>query len=219
MNIDEFFPIESVRLEIYQLLAGCYSIPDRTTLTKKASLIAALKKSKIQFEFESKLTTFETSPEDLLVDYSRLFVGPYKLLAPPYGSIYLDGQRQLFGDSTVDVQSRYESAGLQFSKDFREAPDHIAAELEFLYFLIFLEVEALEKENWEAVLESLKFQESFLNDHLGAWISRFASDVEENAQTEFYKNLAIITSKFVQGDLTNIKNSSIPQFGKFINNN
>ena len=33
------------------------------------------------------------SEEDLLVAYAKLFVGPNELLAPPYGSVYLDGEK------------------------------------------------------------------------------------------------------------------------------
>ncbi len=216
MNIEKFFQIESERSEIYQLLAECYSLPDEGTLPKIAAIVTAMKKAQSDFEFVVKLTIFDTPPDDLLIDYSRLFVGPYKLLAPPYGSIYLEGQRQLMGNSTMDAQSRYEEAGLKFSKDFREAPDHIAAELEFLHFLIFLEIEALEKEEWEAALDSIKLQELFLKDHLGAWVSAFTSNVEEHAETEFYKILARITRKFVQDDLKNLTAVSISQFERLI---
>ena len=44
------------------------------------------------------------------------------------------------GDSTMDVRMRYGDARLELAADFKEAPDHIAAELEFMHFLIFKEI-------------------------------------------------------------------------------
>ncbi|MFN2356106.1 MAG: molecular chaperone, partial [Desulfopila sp.] len=75
----------------------------------------------------------ESRHQDLLVEYARLFVGPFELLAPPYGSVYLETGRRLMGDSTIAVQHMYTNAGLTL--DVQEAPDHIALELEFMHYL------------------------------------------------------------------------------------
>jgi TorA maturation chaperone TorD len=51
-------------------------------------------------------------------------VGPFLVPAPPYGSVYLEDNRQLMGDSTIDVRRHYLSLGLDLSADFMEAlPD------------------------------------------------------------------------------------------------
>lgn len=47
------------------------------------------------------------------------------------------------GDSTMDVRSHYHHAAFDLSACFKEAADHIAAELEFMYILVSLEIEAL----------------------------------------------------------------------------
>ncbi|HIE58166.1 MAG TPA: hypothetical protein EYP88_08055, partial [Anaerolineales bacterium] len=90
-----------------------------------------------------------------------------------------------------------------------EAPDHIVIELEFMYYLIFRELEALEQSDIERARRFLDIQDAFLRDHLGTWISKFAKNVEENAQTDFYKNLAIVSKQFVQSDHTSITDASI----------
>ena len=48
--------------------------------------------------------TVGADPADLDRDYHRLFVGPGKLAAPPWGSVYLDSESVLFGDSCVALQ-------------------------------------------------------------------------------------------------------------------
>ena len=35
--------------------------------------------------------------ETLMLDYSRLFLGPFSILAKPYGSVYLDGEKIVMG--------------------------------------------------------------------------------------------------------------------------
>jgi putative dimethyl sulfoxide reductase chaperone len=71
--------------------------------------------------------------EALPVDYTRLFIGPFSPLAPPYESVYRGGE--VMGASTAAVMGLYRMAGFDLSGDFHEAPDHIAAELEFVYVL------------------------------------------------------------------------------------
>ena len=81
--------------------------------------------------------------EELTIDHARLFVGPFALLAPPYGSVYLEGERRLMGDSTLAVGECYREVGLEVAAGFNGTPDHIAAELEFMHFLVIKELDAL----------------------------------------------------------------------------
>src|SRR3990172_4313196 len=81
-------------------------------------------------------------PESLLLDYTRLFLGPSHAIAKPYGSVWLEDQNTLMGDSTMAVLALYEEGGFEIDAEFRELPDHIAAELEFLYLLIYRENQA-----------------------------------------------------------------------------
>ncbi len=70
------------------------------------------------------------------------FLFLFCMLAPPYGSVYLERERTVMGESTLDVVRRYRQEGLDISADFHDAPDHITAELEFVHFLIFKALEA-----------------------------------------------------------------------------
>jgi TorA maturation chaperone TorD len=45
--------------------------------------------------------------ESLKVDYTRLFVGMFKLPAPPYGSAYLEDNR-IMAESIINVRNWYE---------------------------------------------------------------------------------------------------------------
>lgn len=136
----------------------------------------------------------------LLVDFSALFLGPFKLLAPPYGSIYLEGKREVMGLSTQDVQQRYARTGLVLAESSKDAPDHIAFELEFMYYLIYRHCEALEQADESAARKWQAEQTAFLRRHLGAWVDSFASQVQEQATTEFYTSAAVVTASFIGRD-------------------
>lgn len=191
--------IASKRAYSYKLLAECYYLPNK----KQINLISNL--GKLIKEFHADIVKYlpeNNKLEQLKIDFSKLFVGPYKLLASPYGSTYLEGDEILMGGSTTDVKNRYEKEGLNLN--IKEVPDHIAIELEFLYFLILKEIEAIktsdqEKENYYQVK-----QLSFLETHIGSWVSEFTDNVIVYAQTEFYKNLAKITKSFIEEDMKSL---------------
>jgi len=136
--------------------------------------------------------------EPLKVDFSKLFVGPYQLSAAPYGSVYLEGERKMMGDSTLDVKNRYREAGLDTANNFKDAPDHITAELEFMYYLIFKEIEAFANSDIDTAIDFIQKQRSFLEDHLMAWVPEFAESIIESAESPFYPNLAKTTKAFLR---------------------
>jgi TorA maturation chaperone TorD len=196
MEIKEFVSREEYRRGCYKVLADCYYLPDEGLLKTLKSLHRS--KSNLHSDLAGKAPALE-SLEGLRVDYSKLFVGPYKLLAPPYGSVYLENTTRVMGDSTLDVKNKYAEEGLQVH--LKEAPDHIAIELEFMYFLISKEVEVTLNSDAESTAAYLDKQKDFLGTHLSVWVSDLASNITANAETVFYRNLARLTDSFVKEDL------------------
>jgi TorA maturation chaperone TorD len=142
-----------------------------------------------------------TDPQALLVDYTRLFLGPVNALARPYGSVWLTGEASLMQDSSMAVLGIYREGGFDLSEDFRELPDHIAAELEFLYLLIFREHAAQRESDLDGLASTLKLRERFLAANLGAWFEPFTAAMESAAQTDYYRILADLTRRFVAAEL------------------
>jgi len=136
-------------------------------------------------------------PERLLLDYTRLFLGPNHIIANPYGSAWLNGEKTLMQDSTMAVEELYEEGGFEIDEDFRELPDHIAAELEFLYLLIYRENEACRNDDQEALTAMAGLRKRFLDEHLGSWVGPFTASVRAGAQSGFYRELAALTDCFV----------------------
>lgn len=215
MNIDELLMREKARCDAYKYLAACFHVPNGELTTMLKGLehqlgvlgFGALSYATLmRNEFESLKDL-----EELKIDFARLFVGPYSLLAPPYGSIYLERERKLMGNSTQYLLETYRESGVDLSANFRDAPDHIAAELEFMYFLVFKEVEALKNSDIETTINFLEKQRAFLRQHLGIWVFEFADSIEEKAATDFYKNLARATKAFMKEELDYLEEFHLAQ--------
>ena len=139
----------------------------------------------------------KTDLETLLVDYTQLFIGPSQPAAMPYASFWLTRDPAERPAATEAVLAYYAEGGFDISEDFREFPDHVAAELEFLYLLIFSLNRSKNEEPLGDFGKLLILYRCFLETHLGAWIPDFAAAVDSSAQTEFYRLLARMTARFI----------------------
>lgn len=137
-------------------------------------------------------------PQELLVDYSRLFLGPPQALARPYASVWLSGENIVQQDSTMALLQLYEQGGFTIDEDFQELPDHVAVELEFLYLLTHQLHQAQAAGDDEAQQALQVLRTAFLDGHLGRWLGGFILAVHDHAQTEFYRELAELTELFVR---------------------
>ena len=199
------------RADLCRFLAACYYQPGPEFAEEKMfdSMLAAAVRVSPDFGARARRMRDAFAAEDpqtLLVDYTRLFLGPVDTLAKPYGSAWLGGQQAVMQDSTVAVQQLYEEGGFEISEDFRELPDHVAAELEFLYLLIFRETEAQRIGDLESTNAMTALRRRFLSEHLGAWIEPFTQAVENGAQTAFYGQLAELTRLFVMAEAAASRN-------------
>ena len=194
------------REDLCRYLAACYYEPTTDFTEEKLfdSMLAAA--SQIDADF-ARLARgvgdafVSEGHEALLVDYTKLFLGPTDAAARPYGSVWLEGDGLLMQDSTVAVTRLYEQGGFEIAEDFRELPDHIAAELEFLYLLLFRENQARSGNSAEALGEVVALQKRFLAEHLGLWVGPFSAAVRKNAQSRFYRELAELTERFVKAQM------------------
>ncbi|MCL7931331.1 TorD/DmsD family molecular chaperone [Halomonas llamarensis] len=121
--------------------------------------------------------------------HSKLFIDPFQILTPPWAAYYLDPQKQLLGRVSQYAAKAYAEAGLGRGKRQTEPPDHVAHELEFMYYLAFYEAQG-DDPVWR--VRSIRFW----NEHLGRWLPRLADSVAENAQEDYYARLAELTLAF-----------------------
>jgi TorA maturation chaperone TorD len=195
----------AARADLARLLAACYYEPGREFAEEKVFESMATAAAGIDPELADRARRLGDAfagagSEELLVDYTRLFLGPVQTLAQPYGSVWLGGDKGLMQASTMAVLALYAEGGFEVDEAFRDLPDHVAAELEFLYLLLFREAQARHGGDAGALAAVADLRRRFLDAHLGAWIGAFAAAVRTGARTDFYRELAGLTERFVAGE-------------------
>lgn len=116
--------------------------------------------------------------------FQRLFVGPYALPAPPWGSVYLDKESVVFGDSTLKLRDWMRQRGIEAQLSQLEPEDHIGLMLMMASWLAENDVQHLD---------------SFLAEHLFPWSSRYLALLEQGAVHPFYQAVARLAQTTLKG--------------------
>lgn len=196
----------TIRAVIYRILYNCYYSPDYSLINSLGRLEGTVK------DFFSRVIKSLPEPsklEELRVDYARLFLGPYKALASPYGSIYIDGNDRVMDSSTTKVRDYFRSMGVGLAS--KEIPDHLAVELEFMHFLCVKELQALEDSDSESAKRYLKDQHDFLKTYIASWVFSLTGKIVTSARTEFYKEIALATESFIQKEIKELTAAGLTQ--------
>ena len=183
------------KADIYRLLSCCFYEPDRELFVKEKlcnnleRLLSTVWPEAAENAAQMITEINQSSQEELAQEQATLFIGPFELLAPPYGSVYLEKDRQLMGDTTLKVRSMYNKAGLEL--DVQEPHDHIAFELEFMNYLCLLRLQAIEENRVKDAEQFLAMQKEFMTKYLSPWISLFCNDICQHSKNGFYIHLAL----------------------------
>lgn len=197
------------REDSYRLLAACYYSPNQALREENccaalANLLADMAPDAAAAAEEAARLIHVTGLDELLVEHSRLFMGPFKLVAPPYGSVWLDEQKSVMGDSTAKVAAFYHANGLHLADDFHELPDHFAVELEFMSYLAFKQREAAAAGETPEADRLRDLQREFLGTFLLPWLEPFTAAIIEDAEAPFYQAIARCAAAFVTADARNL---------------
>lgn len=139
------------------------------------------------FLSESKRSEIQKNLQDATLEqlnetYQALFIGPNALPAPPWGSVYLDKESVLFGDSLLNLRAFLSENQIVFSLNQNEPEDHIGLMLMLVAYLA---------ESNPSLLKP------FLAEHLLPWAYRFFElfNAESNP---FYQGLGRLTEALLQ---------------------
>lgn len=126
-----------------------------------------------------------TTPSPLVMEYRRLFIGPGKKAAAPWGSVYTDKDQVVFGESTLQLRDWLREHGISINSGESDEPeDHIGTLLVLLSWLA--------EEQPEALTE-------FLQMHLLPWAPHFLEEMQESAEHPFFEGLAEVTLESLKG--------------------
>ena len=121
--------------------------------------------------------------QDLNDQYQRLFIGPNELPAPPWGSVYLDPECVIFGNSLLALRDFLRHHQISFQAEQDEPEDHIGLMLMLAAYLV--------ENRPHLVVE-------FLREHFLTWANHFLTQLANAENAPFYKGLALLTVQTLQ---------------------
>lgn len=173
------------RRDLYRLLGGllaecpreqlCEALVADATLVRLGAALggdlgAALSR------MHSELADGPDTWKEVRSDFTRLFVGPRRKLAPPWESVYRSPAKLVMQEHEREVVRAYAEQRVGFEGMGGVPADHIALELQFCAWLL-----DHPKPATRAALSR------FLSEHLLTWVPLFAADVERHAKTELWR--------------------------------
>lgn len=109
-------------------------------------------------------------------EYSIQFIGPHPRHTPCWGSVYLDRDAILFGDSTIELRKWMRGNGIEIRQgESREPEDQIGRMLLLLAWVM---------DNKPGLVNELLFQ------HLAPWFPRYFDLFEKRVGNDAYRGLA-----------------------------
>lgn len=170
---------------VFQLLGqNFYSRPTveneqvRATLKQLPELLNWPEKDKITQQIDS-LPQWDIG--ELEYQYSVLFEGQGEMPCPPWGSVYLDKENIVFGESTTDYRAFLRRNGIEIKREYREPED------QFGLMLLALS-QLLESGNSDAGM-------TLITEHLMPWGERYLELLSNNNVSEYYASLAKVTKE------------------------
>lgn len=124
---------------------------------------------------------------DLHSAWQASFYGPGYLDAPPWGSVYLDPEAVVFGESLLELKDFLNQQNLQLVSAMNEPEDHFG-----LLLLLVAQIAALEQDRVKGLPNTL---EQLLNQHLLPWSERYLNCLAASAKHPFIKQLADYSQK------------------------
>ena len=135
-------------------------------------------------------------PEALAAEHARLFVlNSPQVPAQPYGSYWLEQDRRLLGDSSMEVRDLMARHGIRTDPEAGLLPDHIVAETEFLAWLLAEE-------------DDTRSSQQILLEHLRAWTPHFTTALRNAEPLPRYRLAADLLDRFIDWDSTRLQDQT-----------
>ena len=206
----------AARSNMYALLADVFRYPDSEFLAfvRQGDLRQFVPEMAANLPFSLSLSVEETerlnvteeiTNDDVEAGFIRLFeAGPGDPPCPLVEVKHVrDANRRAIFEDLIRFYNHF---GLSYAEGSHEdRPDHIIYEVEFMHYLAFLTLRAVQesKDSHDYLLA----QRDFIAHHLLKWsdglaqrLREIAAELEEDQVAHFYANLAGLLDRFVRGD-------------------
>ena len=165
------------RAQVYYFLSHAFLYPQENWTEDLPWLVNIYRDLNVPVEGETGSPVMAVDLETLQAQYREVF--------GLTGSLFYETELGLpheFRQSQelADIAGFYQAFGFHTGGTVRERPDHLAAELEFMYLLALKEAYAMENSLTEQAEICADAQRKFLQDHLAAWIGPFCRSLEQS---------------------------------------
>lgn len=125
----------------------------------------------------------EIDNPELTYHYSLLFEGQGAMQAPPWGSVYLDKEHLLMGESEERYRLFLQQNGLKLDTGMNEPEDQFGLMLMAYAFLL--------EQN------KLTAAHTLVHEHLLIWAPAYLTKLTKNTVSPFYRALGVIAEEFL----------------------
>lgn len=133
-------------------------------------------------------------------EYTRLFLGPDKLIAPPWESCYTAKERALFQESTLHVRSWYQQYSYVPAGYPSHPDDHISLMMHFLALTTERAKTCLEQDLLCGYKSLLEGQKLFEKNHILNWMDAYCADMDKSETKLLYPQLVRAMAAFIAYD-------------------
>mgnify|MGYP003297524135 CR=1 FL=1 len=148
--------------------------------------------------FLSELAAVEAARDE----HVRVLVGPGALPAIPWEAPYRTGEPTVFQEGTLAVRAAYRARGVQPRKMQRVPDDHVSLECAFMAREARFSLAQLIAGDVCALAAGLRAQQSFVVEHMTAWLGEYAKGLRRSATAVLYPQAAEALAAFVALDAT-----------------
>lgn len=127
---------------------------------------------------DSKIKNLLIQTQNISEQFQQQFIGPNALPAPPWGSVYLDKEAVVFGDSLLQLRSFMNKYGIKAELSENVPEDHIGIMLMLTAYIADTQPEVLAE---------------FLSKHFFTWVWRYLELLAQQDEAPFYQGLALVT--------------------------
>lgn len=212
MGLNEVEAVLNFRVDAYNVLRHLYffgpqphiidelvKVFDRVDLNNaNLDLVTSLKLLEPLKGLDS--ARYEETIERLQYEFSRLFIGPGSPPVPLFESRYRSPDSLLMQETTIAIRYNYLSSGLVSGGPSHIPEDHLAVELEYVYYLAGETLKDFQKNDTQTMKDNLQEQRDFLQGRLD-WIAEIVARVVANSEDSIITGIVTFTRGIIQEDV------------------
>lgn len=127
--------------------------------------------------------------------YTRLFIGSFKMEAPPYASYYLDKDHLMYAQPAVDVKAIYRQFGIDLKETEKMPADHLR------YLLAFCSLLARRHEETGEAAFAESYAD-FRDEFILSWLPECRKLVNRYAEAPYYPELVALIVEVLEENPT-----------------